>query len=55
MVVLATSRRPLHLTSEHQYAVAPLPLPAADTLRGPRPAAVHLFVDRAERCAPRSR
>ncbi len=48
VVVLATSRRPLHLTSEHQYAVAPLPLPAADTLGGAEAsAAVQLFVDRA--------
>lgn len=48
VVVLATSRRPLHLTSEHQYAVAPLPLPAADTLEGAEAsAAVQLFVDRA--------
>jgi predicted ATPase/class 3 adenylate cyclase len=48
LVVLATSRRPLHLTSEHQYAVEPLPLPAADTLEaaGASPA-VKLFVDRA--------
>ena len=27
LVVLATSRRPLHLTSEHQYAVPPLAAP----------------------------
>ena len=27
--ILATSREPLHLSSEREYAVAPLPLPAA--------------------------
>ena len=48
LVVLATSRRPLHLTSEHQYAVAPLALPAADTLEAAEASpAVQLFVDRA--------
>ncbi len=45
LVVLATSRRPLHLTSEHQYAVQPLPLPAADTLEDAEASpAVQLFV-----------
>jgi predicted ATPase/class 3 adenylate cyclase len=48
LVVLATSRRPLHLTSEHQYAVAPLALPAADTLVATKASpAVQLFVNRA--------
>jgi predicted ATPase len=51
--VLATSRRPLHLTSEHQYAVEPLALPAADTLAAAEASpAVQLFVDRA--CAVRA-
>jgi predicted ATPase len=51
--VLATSRRPLHLISEHQYAVEPLPLPTADTLAAAEASpAVQLFVDRA--CAVRS-
>jgi predicted ATPase/class 3 adenylate cyclase len=51
--VLATSRRPLHLTSEHQYEVAPLPLPARATLDAARASpAVELFADRA--CAVRA-
>ncbi len=46
--VLATSRRPLHLTSEHQYSVPPLALPTADTLvAADASPAVQLFVDRA--------
>jgi predicted ATPase/class 3 adenylate cyclase len=53
LVVLATSRRPLHLTSEHQYAVEPLALPTADTLPAAAASpAVQLFVDRA--CAVRA-
>ena len=48
VVVLATSRRPLHLTSEHQYAVSPLALPTGDTLAAANASpAVRLFVDRA--------
>lgn len=48
LVVLATSRRPLHLASEHQFAVAPLSLPDADTLEATKASpAVQLFVDRA--------
>jgi class 3 adenylate cyclase len=48
LVVLATSRRPLHLTGEHQYAVSPLALPAADTLvAADGSSAVQLFVARA--------
>ena len=49
LVVLATSRRPLHLTSEHQYAVPPLPLPVTGTLEAAEAsAAVQLFLDRAQ-------
>ena len=47
LVVLATSRRPLHLTSEHQYAVEPLALPAADTFVRRTRSGGALFVDRA--------
>jgi predicted ATPase len=48
LVVLATSRRPLHLTSEHQYAVSPLALPVADTVVVAEASpAVQLFVERA--------
>ena len=55
VVVLATSRRPLHLTSEHQYAVSPLALPAEDTLEAAEASpAVQLFVERARAVAPRS-
>jgi predicted ATPase/class 3 adenylate cyclase len=53
LTVLATSRRPLHLSSEHQYEVAPLPLPASNTLEAAHASpAVQLFVDRA--CAVRT-
>jgi predicted ATPase/class 3 adenylate cyclase len=49
VVVLSTSRRPLHLTSEHQYAVAPLPVPTSDTLAAAEESpAVRLFVNRAQ-------
>ncbi|MFZ2015490.1 MAG: NB-ARC domain-containing protein, partial [Nocardioides sp.] len=49
LAILATSRRPLHLTHEHQYAVGPLPLPVTDTLEEAEASpAVQLFVDRAK-------
>jgi predicted ATPase/class 3 adenylate cyclase len=48
VVVLATSRRPLNLASEHQRAVAPLALPTGDTPAAVEGSpAVRLFVARA--------
>jgi predicted ATPase/class 3 adenylate cyclase len=49
--VLATSREPLHVRSEHVYSVAPLELPDASAVSDPRQlsqsAAVALLLDRA--------
>ena len=50
LTILATSRVPLHLLMEHEYAVAPLDLDAA-----PDGAAVALFVERARAIAPHLR
>jgi predicted ATPase/DNA-binding SARP family transcriptional activator len=48
LMVLATSREPLHLRGEHQYAVDPLQLPAdGDPAAVERAAAGTLFVERA--------
>ncbi|TCO42354.1 putative ATPase [Kribbella antiqua] len=53
IVVLATSRRPLNLAGEHQYAVLPLALPTEDTPEAAEAsAAVRLFVDRARAVRP---
>jgi predicted ATPase/DNA-binding CsgD family transcriptional regulator len=50
-VVLVTSRAPLRITAEHEYLLAPLPLPPAHGKRTPEKLmqndAVALFVDRA--------
>ncbi len=48
IVVIATSRRPLHLPAEHEHAVPPLELPDADGMDDTHLAgAVQLFVQRA--------
>ncbi|MEV4260585.1 adenylate/guanylate cyclase domain-containing protein [Kribbella sp. NPDC049584] len=53
IVVLATSRRALNLTSERQYPVLPLALPTEDTLASAKAsAAVRLFVERARAVHP---
>jgi len=53
IVVLATSRRPLNLASEHQYPVLPLALPTEDTLGAAKASpAVRLFVERARAVRP---
>ncbi len=56
--ILATSRRPLHLVSEHEYPVQPLDLPAShvtDRRQAERTGAVKLFVRRAQMVQPRFR
>lgn len=54
LVVLATSRRPLHLHSEHEYPVAPLDLPTSSSLQSiARSGAVRLFRDCARLVVPR--
>jgi predicted ATPase len=54
--VLATSRAPLRLSTEREYAVEPLELPAASGLPSPselaRVPAVALFVERARQAKP---
>ncbi|MDP9257877.1 MAG: AAA family ATPase [Actinomycetota bacterium] len=54
--VLATSRAPLHLSSEHELAVAPLALPATGDRDDPealfRFDAITLFVERAQAARP---
>ena len=56
LVVLATSRTVLRLSGEHEFPVAPLPVPPAGIGRDPadlqRYASVSLFVDRAHAVAP---
>lgn len=56
LVVLVTSRTPLHVRSEHELAVAPLPTPGAgqtaDLERLSQFAAVALFVQRARGVRP---
>ena len=45
LVVVATSRRPLHVAAEHEYAVPPLALPEAPGVEDAgRSTAVELFV-----------
>src|SRR5262252_2288922 len=55
LTVIATSREPLHLTAEHTYPLAPLPLPdpraGADGIA--RSDAVQLFVERARQYRPK--
>jgi predicted ATPase/class 3 adenylate cyclase len=53
-VVLATSRRPLHMEAEHEYLVRPLGLPrAAGADHAAAAPAVQLFVQHARRSQPR--
>ncbi|MBA2446352.1 MAG: tetratricopeptide repeat protein, partial [Nocardioidaceae bacterium] len=50
VVLITTSRRPLHLTAEHEHSVPPLELPDEHTLEGiERSGAVQLFVERAQK------
>jgi predicted ATPase/DNA-binding SARP family transcriptional activator len=50
VTVIATSRRPLHLSTEHEHAVPPLQLPRRNTLREAESSgAVSLFVHQARR------
>ncbi len=59
VIVLATSRRPLHLVDERQYPVPPLDVPARTSgtartdVEGARTGAVELFVQRAQMVKPR--
>ncbi|MGO8956869.1 MAG: ATP-binding protein [Streptosporangiaceae bacterium] len=53
LVVLATSRRPLHLQGEHEYPVPPLDLPPDAGVAGvAASSAVRLFVQQAELVRP---
>ena len=55
LVVLTTSRAPLRLNGEHEFAVAPLPTPPADITRTGdlrRYASVRLFLERAHAAVP---
>ncbi len=53
LVVIATSRRPLHSPAEHEFAVQPLSLPAETTLeQADRSGAVRLFVLHAQLVRP---
>jgi predicted ATPase len=56
LVVLATSRAVLRLSGEHEFAVAPLPVPPAGAAADPeglrRYAAVALFAERAQAAVP---
>lgn len=50
MVVIATSRRPLHVAAEHEHAVPPLELPTGTSLEeAERSGALQLFVQQAAR------
>ena len=52
-VVIATSRRPLHLAGEHEHPVPPLEVPEQLTLDGARSSgAVQLFVQKARMVRP---
>lgn len=57
--LLVTSQAPLHLYGEHEYPLAPLPLPDSKDLPLPAEllnfAAVHLFVDRLQAVQPQFR
>ena len=53
VVVIVTSRRPLHLANEHQHPVPPLELPTRGTLEEvERSGAVRMFVQYAEMVRP---
>jgi len=52
IVVMATSRRPLHVPGEQEYPVRPLPVPRALTHGGPPGDAVELFVQYARMARP---
>jgi predicted ATPase/class 3 adenylate cyclase len=53
MVVVATSRRPLHVPAEHEHPVPPLELPDDGTLpQAERSGAVQLFVQHARKVRP---
>ena len=56
LVVLVTSRAVLRISGEHEFAVPPLPVPAAGAGRDPeqlrRYASVGLFTERAQAAAP---
>ena len=54
VVVIATSRRPMHLASEHEHAVPPLELPgeAAGLADAQASGAVQLFVQHARKVRP---
>jgi len=53
MVVIATTRRPLHVPAEHEHPVSPLELPDDDTLAGAeRSSAVQLFIQQARKVRP---
>ncbi|MEO5711763.1 MAG: adenylate/guanylate cyclase domain-containing protein [Nocardioidaceae bacterium] len=54
IVAVATSRRPLHVAAEHEYAVPPLDLPlTSDVEAAERSAAVQLFVQHARKVSSR--
>ncbi|CAN5658602.1 hypothetical protein BH10ACT10_BH10ACT10_01510 [soil metagenome] len=54
VVAVATSRRPLHVAAEHEYAVPPLDLPLTSDVEGAeRSAAVRLFVQHARKVSSR--
>lgn len=53
VVVVATSRHPLHLPAEHEYPLAPLELGGAALAEAGASAAVQLFVLQAHRVNPR--
>jgi predicted ATPase/class 3 adenylate cyclase len=53
-MVLSTSRRPLHMSAEHEHPVLPLALPRADGVEDAAAApAVQLFAQHARRSQPR--
>ena len=53
LTVVATSRLPLHVSGEHEFPVAPLPLPASDALSAVEASpAVQLFLRQAQLVRP---
>ncbi len=53
VVVVATSRRPLHVQAEHEHAVPPLELPDDDSLgQAEASGAVQLFINQARKVRP---
>ncbi len=53
VVVVATSRRPLHVMGEHEHAVPPLELPEDDSLgEAEASGAVQLFINQARKVRP---